>query len=60
MGDTFPPSFDCLDLRIRVSDNLSTFVQEVGRLCRYALFDKHDEASARFRTRISLLLPALL
>eukprot|EP00966_Prymnesium_polylepis_P058637 1358030-Prymnesium_polylepis.1 len=35
MGDTFPPSFDCLDLRIRTSDNLQTLIQELGRLCRY-------------------------
>ena len=35
MGDTFPQTFSCLDLRIRTSDNASTFVQELGRLCRY-------------------------
>jgi hypothetical protein len=35
MGDTFPQSFNCLDLRIRTSENTSTFVQEIGRLCRY-------------------------
>ncbi|KAJ7326078.1 hypothetical protein OS493_028336 [Desmophyllum pertusum] len=46
MGDTFPQSFDCLDLR-RSYDNsrefkegsslyLSTLIQELGRLCRYA------------------------
>ena len=35
MGDTFPHSFNCLDLRIRTSENTSTFVQEIGRLCRY-------------------------
>jgi hypothetical protein len=35
MGDTFPHSFNCLDLRIRTSDNTTTLVQELGRLCRY-------------------------
>ena len=35
MGDTFPETFACLDLRIRTSDNATTFVQELGRLCRY-------------------------
>ena len=35
MGDTFPQTFGCLDLRIRTSDNATTFVQELGRLCRY-------------------------
>ena len=35
MGDTFPHTFACLDLRIRTSDNASTFIQELGRLCRY-------------------------
>ena len=35
MGDTFPQTFACLDLRIRTSDNATTFVQELGRLCRY-------------------------
>ena len=27
MGDTFPPTFRCLDLRIRTSENHTTFVQ---------------------------------
>ncbi len=35
MGDTFPQTFSCLDLRIRTSDNHTTFVQEIGRMCRY-------------------------
>lgn len=35
MGDTFPETFCCLDLRIRTSVQLSVFVQEFGRLCRY-------------------------
>jgi hypothetical protein len=35
MGDTFPQSLDCLDLRVRASDNTSTFIQEIGRMCRY-------------------------
>ena len=40
MGDTFPQSFDCLDLRLSYDEGspiiLSTFVQELGRMCRYA------------------------
>jgi len=39
MGDTFPQTFSCLDLRIRVSDNHTTFIQEIGRLCRYPACD---------------------
>ena len=35
MGDTFPETFCCLDLRIRTAGQLSVFVQEFGRLCRY-------------------------
>lgn len=35
MGDTFPETFCCLDLRIRTVRQLSVFVQEFGRLCRY-------------------------
>jgi hypothetical protein len=35
MGDTFPQSLDCLDMRIRASENTTTFIQEIGRLCRY-------------------------
>ena len=42
MGDTFPQSFDCLDLRLSSSEfnersslYLSTIIQELGRLCRY-------------------------
>ena len=37
MGDTFPFSFACLDLRVRSPDYLSTVVQELGRLCRYPI-----------------------
>ena len=46
MGDTFPHSFDCLDLRLSYDSNrefnegspvfLSTVIQELGRMCRYA------------------------
>ena len=40
MGDTFPESFDCLDLRLSYDDGspiiLSTVIQELGRMCRYA------------------------
>ncbi len=36
MGDTFPQSFDCLDLRLSYdSSHLSSLIQELGRLCRY-------------------------
>ena len=37
MGDTFPFSFACLDLRVRSADSLSTMIQELGRLCRYPI-----------------------
>ena len=46
MGDTFPQSFDCLDLRLSYDSSrefkagskvfLSTVIQELGRMCRYA------------------------
>ena len=39
MGDTFPQSFDCLDLRLNYDSKplyLSTVIQELGRMCRYA------------------------
>ncbi|KAL9979245.1 hypothetical protein ACROYT_G016877 [Oculina patagonica] len=46
MGDTFPKSFDCLDLRLNNDSNsefrefsslyLSTVIQELGRMCRYS------------------------
>ena len=40
MGDTFPQSFDCLDLRLSYDKGspiiLSTVIQELGRMCRYA------------------------
>ena len=40
MGDTFPESFDCLDLRLSYDEGspiiLSTVIQELGRMCRYA------------------------
>ncbi|XP_068762680.1 uncharacterized protein [Montipora capricornis] len=46
MGDTFPHSFDCLDLRLNYDSSrefkegsplfLSSVVQELGRMCRYA------------------------
>jgi hypothetical protein len=40
MGDTFPRSLHCMDLRLHLYKSnpktyLSTFVQEIGRLCRY-------------------------
>ena len=40
MGDTFPQSFDCLDLRLSYDKGsqifLSTVIHELGRMCRYA------------------------
>ena len=46
MGDTFPQSFDCLDLRLSHDSScefkegsalhLSTIIQELGRMCRYS------------------------
>ena len=39
MGVTFPQSFDCLDLRLSYDSKplyLSTVIQELGRMCRYA------------------------
>ena len=40
MGDTFPQSFDCLDLRLSYDNSLefylSTVIQELGRMCRYS------------------------
>ena len=35
MGDTFPPSLSILDFRIRSGGCYSTFIQEMGRACRY-------------------------
>ena len=45
MGDTFPQSFDCLDLRLNYDSSqefkegsamyLSSLIQELGRMCRY-------------------------
>ena len=40
MGDTFPKTLHCMDLRLSNIDApkmiyLSTFVQEMGRMCRY-------------------------
>ena len=44
MGDTFPQSFNCLDLRlsydskdeVKNSTFISSVIQELGRMCRYA------------------------
>ena len=40
LGDTFPSTFHCLDMRARnrsepPSVMMSTLIQELGRLCRY-------------------------
>ena len=45
MGDKFPQSFDCLDLRLRYDSKplyLSTIIQELGRICRYAKISVDD------------------
>ena len=45
MGDKFPRSFDCLDLRLRYDSkplHLSTFIQELGRICCYANISVDD------------------
>eukprot|EP00741_Cyanophora_paradoxa_P012771 tig00020629_g12336.t1 len=39
MGDTFPRSFNTMDLRCRHGENtgaMTSFIQEIGRMCRYA------------------------
>ena len=45
MGDTFPESFNTMDLRAssenKKGPNLTTLAQELGRLCRYG--DKQDK-----------------
>src|SRR5690606_20465345 len=44
MGDTFPFSFNCMDLRIRYTTKsiplLTCFIQEMGRMCRYSADEK--------------------
>jgi hypothetical protein len=35
MGDTFPHSLETLDLRLRTAGKYSSFLQELGRMCRY-------------------------
>ena len=45
MGDTFPRSFDCLDLRLSYDSkplHLSSIIQELGRICRYAKISVDD------------------
>ena len=56
MGDTFPQSFDCLDLRLSYDNNpefkegtplfLSTLIQELGRMCRYARVSASDKVQS--------------
>ena len=48
MGDTFPRSFDCLDLRLSYDSKplyLSTIIQELGRICRYAKISVDDSCA---------------
>ncbi|KAL9979250.1 hypothetical protein ACROYT_G016884 [Oculina patagonica] len=48
MGDTFPQSFNCLDLRLSYDKDegsslcLSTVIQELGRMCRYSKSPAND------------------
>ena len=52
MGDTFPQSFDCLDLRLNYDSSwefkegsslyLSTIIQELGRMCRYSKYPANE------------------
>eukprot|EP00961_Rhodomonas_salina_P280060 3783504-Rhodomonas_salina.1 len=48
MGDTFPHSFNCLDMRCRASDNTTTLVQELGRLSRYSRCNLEPTKSTEF------------
>ncbi|CAM9719306.1 unnamed protein product, partial [Pylaiella littoralis] len=45
MGDTFPHSLGCFDLRLRGAGYFSSFEQELGRLCRYPEFCTIDGGS---------------
>jgi hypothetical protein len=38
MGDTFPHNFQVFDLRVRTANAATSFIQEIGRLCRYPAF----------------------
>ncbi|CBJ31706.1 conserved unknown protein [Ectocarpus siliculosus] len=49
MGDTFPHSLGCFDLRLRVAGYFSSFEQELGRLCRYPAFRKINGGSGPSR-----------
>ena len=40
MGDTFPQTFTCQDQRLRSGVKYVTWVQELGRLCRYPSVDQ--------------------
>jgi len=46
MGDTFSHSLRFFDLRIRVGGAYVTFIQEIGRLCRYPSFDNEMDTSS--------------
>ena len=56
MGDTFPQSFDCLDLRLSYDSSrefkegtplfLSTLIQELGRMCRYARVPNNNKVQS--------------
>ncbi|CAM9177501.1 unnamed protein product [Ectocarpus sp. 13 AM-2016] len=46
MGDTFPHSLGCFDLRLRVAGCFSSVEQELGRLCRYPKFRRIDGSGA--------------
>lgn len=43
MGDTFPQTFSCQDQRLRSGAKYVTWVQELGRLCRYPSVVSNDQ-----------------
>ena len=59
MGDTFPQTFSCLDLRIRTSENTSTLVQEMGRAARYPAAGQ-DPKEVPYGEDLEMLKSALL
>jgi hypothetical protein len=72
LGDTFPSTFHCLDMRARnrseePNSMMSTLVQELGRLCRYSDVDSNGRpkedipyALVSKRTSLERMLPSIL
>ena len=58
MGDTFPHSFKCMDLRLSFDSSeesgnksalfLSSLIQELGRMCRYAMVSPEDQSDVPY------------